>query len=111
MAKILAQVDEQLTQARPGLGRLPVRPQQRAKVIAADRLSVRQGKTGQYPGTLARTDRNRIACRSLKLGRAEKMEPITRHEISSKAGLPDPGVEISLCQGEFDASLAQLTPY
>lgn len=88
MAEILAQVDEQLTQARPSLGRLPVRPQQRAKVIAADRLAVRQGKTGQQPGTLPRTDCNRIACHSLKFGRAKKMEPVTRHEISSKAGLP-----------------------
>src|SRR4029453_8695539 len=93
MAEILAQVDEQLTQARPSLGRLPVRPQQRAKVIAGDRLAVRQGKTGQQPGTLARTDCNRIACHSLKFGRAKKMEPVTRHEISSTAGLSDPVVE------------------
>src|ERR1051325_9641017 len=90
MAEILAQVDEQLTQARPGLGRLPVRPQERAKVIAADRLAVGQDKTGQQPDTLARTDCNRIACRSLKFGRAKKMEPVTGHEISSDAALLDP---------------------
>jgi len=93
MAEILAQVDEQLSKARPGLGRLPVRPQQRAKVIAADRLAVRQGKTGQQPGTLARTDCNRIACQSLKFGRSKKMDPVTRHEISPKAGLSDPVVK------------------
>src|ERR1051325_234681 len=101
VAEILAQVDEQLTQARPGLGRLPVRPQQRAKVIAADRLAVRQGKTGQQPGTLARTDSNRIACHGLKFGRAKKMEPVTRHEISPEAGLPDPVAKASRCQGEL----------
>src|SRR5262245_45718243 len=101
IAEILAQVDEQLAQARPGLGRLPVRPQQRAKVIAADRFAVRQGKTGQQTGPLARTDCNRIACHSLKFGRTEKMEPVTRHEISSKAGLPDPVVKASCCQGEL----------
>src|SRR5262245_8294357 len=95
MAEILAQVDEQLSQARPRLGRLPVRPQQRAKVIAADRFAVRQGKTGQQPGTLARTDCNRIACQGLKFGRAKKMEPVIRHDISSKAG-----PTWSRCQGE-----------
>ena len=74
MAEIMAQIDEQLTQARPGLGRLPVRPQQRAKLIAADRLAVGQGKTGQQSNTLARPDRNRIACRSLKIGRCQRDE-------------------------------------
>lgn len=86
MTDILAQVDEQLAQARPGLGRLPVRPQQRTKVVAADRFAVRKGKTGKQSDTLARTDCYRIACRSLKFGRAKEMEPVTRHEISSKAG-------------------------
>src|SRR5262245_27025982 len=92
MAEILAQVDEQLTQARPGLGRLPVRPQQRAKVIAADRLAVRQDRTGEPTGTLPLTDWNRIACHSMPFGRAKKMEPVTRHEISSDAALLDPVV-------------------
>ena len=80
-AEILAQVDEQLAQARPGLGRLPVRPQEGAKVIMADRLAVGQGKAGQQSSTLARTDCNRIACHSLKFGRAKKMEPVTRHDL------------------------------
>ena len=61
MAEILAQVDEQLTQASSSLGRLAIRPQQRAQMVAADRLAIRQGETGQQPRTLARADCNRIA--------------------------------------------------
>src|SRR5262249_30774074 len=90
MAEIMAQVDEQLTQARPGLARLPVRPQQRAKVISAERFAVCQGKTGQQSGTLARPDCDRIARRSLKFGRSKKMELVTHHEIPSDAALLDP---------------------
>jgi hypothetical protein len=104
MAEILAQVYEQLTQAPPGLGRLPVRPQQCAKVITADRLAVRQGKTGQQAGTLARTDRNRIACHGLELGRTKKMEPVARHEPSFDTGLPNPVVDWARCQGELTSA-------
>ena len=96
MAEILAQVDEQLTQAPPRLGRLPVRPQQRAQVIAPDRLAVRQGKAGQQPDPLARTDCDRIACRGLKFGWTKKLEPVTRHESP-----PRPACLIPLSTGPF----------
>src|SRR5262249_43599899 len=105
IAEIMAQIDQQLTQTCPGLGCLPVRPQQRAKLIATHRLAVGQGKTGQQSNTLARADRNRFARRSLENRRAEKSKPVSRHEIRSDVGAPDP------LAGRIDFTIAKLTPY
>jgi hypothetical protein len=103
-AEIMAQ-REQLAQTRPGLGRLPIRPQQRANLIAANWLAVGQGKAGQQSNTLARPDRNRLACQSLKFGRAKEMKPVSHHEICSDIGALDPFF------GRIDFNLAELTPH